>query len=306
MKPRPHKVLKFIFNVANNKTHFFFWLFIRFVSAIFPLITIYQFSNVIKLIETKQTPSAVFNAIIWIFIVRIVDNVLRLKSITNIETDIALITFDIHNFFLINLKTETKEARHSAVQAIRNFTEASSATLNLIKQPGIDSFVSFLFIPAILYFLDFHTFVFTVAYIAIYLFTDYYTTQHYARLKDVLNYKTENYYAKVQESNDFDLEQKTWSRHLTRFSSWAYTEWSLLQNMSVFFYALILVYLVGLTTSGNQDLSTIVLIMGYVSQTQVFLNSFSNINDSLTDMLVGLERLANNQSVAALSLDDLL
>lgn len=306
MKPRPRKVLHFIFNVVHNKSHFLFWLLVRFVSAIFPLITIYQFSNIIKLIETRQSPSAILNAIVLIFVVRIVDNFLRLKSVTRLEHEIADISFDIHNFFLSTLKTDTKEERHAAVQAVRNFADACSGTLNLIKQPGIDSLVSFLFIPVILFALDFRTFVLTIAYMAIYFFIDYYCTQHYARLKDILNYKTETYFAKLQESQDFDLEQKAWSRHFSRLARWGFTEWSLLQNLSVFFYSAIFLYLVVLTTNGSRQLSDVVLVMGYVSQTQVFLNSFSSINDSLTDMLVGLERLANNQSVSALSLDDLM
>lgn len=306
MKPRPHKVLKFIFNVANNKFNFFFWFFVRFVSAIFPLITIYQFSNVIKLIETGQSPTLIFQAIILIFVVRIIDNILRLKSVTRLENEIAELSFDIHNFFLSSLKIAVKEDRLAAVQAVRNFADASSVTLNLVKQPGIDSLVSFIFIPVILFFLDFHTFTLTTAYIIIYFFIDYYCTQHYARLKDTLNYKTESYFARLQENQDFELEQKALGRHFNRLTRWGFTEWSLLQNLSVFFYSAIFIYLVVLTTNGQRQLSDVVLIMGYVTQTQVFLNSFSSINDSLTDMLVGLQRLAANGSVSVLSLDDLI
>ena len=69
---------------------------------------------------------------------------------------------------------------------------------------------------------------------------------------------------------------------------------------------IIFLYLVTLTANGSKQISDVVLIMGYVSQTQIFLNSFSNIQDSLTDMLVGLERLALNKSVSAISLEDLI
>jgi len=47
------------------------------------------------------------------------------------------------------------------------------------------------------------------------------------------------------------------------------------------------------------------LVMGYVTQTQVYLNSFSTIKDSLTDMLV-LDRLAQNPTVSTVDLDDLI
>lgn len=306
MKPRPHKVIGFIYKVAKQKKPLFFWLLVRFVSAILPLITIYQFSDVIKQVETGGPIDQILISVVWIFIIRVVDNILRLRSITRLEHEISNISFDIHNYFLTSLKTDTKEERHAAVQAIRNFADASSVTLNIIKQPGIDSLVSFLFIPVILYTLDFRTFVLTIAYILIYFAVDYYTTAHYAELKDHLNYKTESYYAKLQESDDFDLEQRSWSRNYNRVTNWGFTEWSFLQNISVLFYSLILFYLIYATSSGVQHVSRLVLIMGYVTQTQVFLNSFSSIQDSVTDMLVGLERLAANQYVSTIDLDDLI
>jgi len=46
--------------------------------------------------------------------------------------------------------------------------------------------------------------------------------------------------------------------------------------------------------------------MGYATQTQTFLNSFSQIKDSLTDMNVGLKHLAKNQSISSVNLEDLI
>ena len=305
MNRKSRKVIAFILKLITNKSSFFFWLFVRFISAILPLITIYQFSGIIKLIEQHQSFNQIALAVLLLFIVRVIDNTLRLKSITKLEYEITSISFDIHNLFLAGIHCETKEERHSAVQAIRNFADASSTTLNLIKQPGVDSFVAVLFIPIILLFVDFQIFTVTIAYILIYYFIDYYTTQRYANLKDILNGKTEAYYAKLQDSGDFDLEQKTWSRHFNRVTSWGFSEWSLLQNTAVFFYSVILLYLVSLTVSGSKQLSDVILIMGYVSQIQVLLNSFSSIQDNLSDMNVGLQRLAKNTSISAINLNDL-
>jgi len=306
MDRRSYRVISFILQLATNKTSFFFWLFVRFVSAILPLITIYQFSNVVSLLEAKSAFEPIFWALIWIFIVRIIDNFLRLKSITKLEYEISAISFDIHNFFLSDLKTEAKSERHEIVQSIRNFADASSVTLNLIKQPGIDSIVSICLIPPILFFLDFKVFILNFAYIFVYTAIDIYTTQRYAHLKDILNTHTETYYAKLQDSNDFDLEQKSWSRHFQRLANWGHTEWFSLQNTAVIFYCAILLYLIYLVTNGTKQVSDLVLIIGYVTQTQVLLNSISSIKDSLTDMLVGLERLAKNQTVSAIDLDDLI
>jgi hypothetical protein len=306
MTPQTRKVLIFIFRVISRKTQFFFWLFIRFLSAFFPLITIYQFSAVIGLLEQKADYHTILIAVILIFVVRLIDNYLRLQSVTRLENVIGDITFDIHNYFLSDLKAETKEDRHAAIQAVRNFADASSMTLNLIKQPGIDSLVSFVFIPVALLFLDIRIFVLTVSYLLIYTFIDQFTTQHYAHLKDIQNTKTESYYAKLQESNDFDLEQTSYTRHFNRLAKWSFTEWFALQNTAVIFYSLILFVLIPGVLNGSMDISTVVLIMGYVSQTQILLNSLSQIKDSLTDMLIGLQHLANNHAVSTINLDDLI
>jgi len=300
------KVIQFIFKLASDKRPLFFWMFVRFVSAILPLITIYLFSEIVKLLEESASLNSVISMVIIIFIVRILDNYLRLKSITKLEEVISNIGFDIHNFFLSELKTESKTERAATVQAIRNFSDASTLTLNLIKQPGIDSIVSLVLIPAIIFFVDFKVFVITIASMIIYFFIDAFTTQKYSHLKDILNTKTEIYYAKLQESNDFDLEQTAWCRHFSRITHWGFTEWFTLQNTAVFFYSLTLLYLISQVTTGQKPISDVVLLMGYSTQTQTLLNSFSQIKDSFADMFVGLQHLAKNGSVSVIDLDDLI
>lgn len=306
MNRETRKVFAFVLKIISDRTGLFFWTTIRFISAILPLLTIYLYSLIIKQLETKLSWSAVFLTIILTFIVRIVDNYLRLISITRLEKVISDIGFDIHNFFLSDLQSESKEDRHAAVQAIRNFSDASSVTLNLIKQPGIDSVVSFLIIPVILFAVDFPSFVITIAYVSVYFLIDTYTTQRYAQLKDIQNSKTEAYYAKLQDSNDFDLEQTSYTRHFSRLCKWGFTEWFALQNSAVFFYCLNLLYLVHGVSTGQQDISHLVLVMGYTTQTQTFLNSFSQIKDSFTDMDVGLKHLAKNKAISSVSLEDLI
>jgi len=213
------KVFKFVLSIISDRRGLFFWTFIRFLSAILPLLSIYLYSLIIKQLELKLAFNTVITTIILTFIVRLVDNYLRLLSITRLEKVISDISFDIHNFFLTDLESESREDRHAAVQAIRNFSDASSVTLNLIKQPGVDSIVSFLIIPVILFIVDFPSFVITIAYVSIYFLIDTYTTQRYSDLKDIQNSKTEAYYAKLQDSNDFDLEQTSFTRHFNRLAS---------------------------------------------------------------------------------------
>ncbi len=306
MSPETKKVFTFVLKIVSDKTGLFFWSFIRFISAILPLLTIYLYSVVVGQLEQKLSFMVVLTTVLITFVVRLVDNYLRLLSITRLEEVISNIGFDIHNFFLTDLESKSKEHRHATVQAIRNFSDASSVTLNLIKQPGIDSLVSILFIPVILFFTDFPSFVITIAYIIVYFFIDTYTTQRYSELKDIQNTKTEAYYAKLQDSNDFDLEQTSFTRHFRRLCHWGFVEWFTLQNAAVFFYCLNLLYLIYSVYTGKKDISGLVLVMGYVSQTQTFLNSFSQIKDSLTDMNIGLKHLAKNEAISSVSLEDLI
>lgn len=298
--------ISLVFKIIQNKKRFFFWLTIRLFSALLPLLSTYLFSKVIADIENKTVFSSIFFLILLILIVRIIDNISRLRSIFKLDECISDIGFDIHNYFVKDLAAETKEERHKSIQAIRNFADAANVTLSLLKQPGIDSLVSLLIIPVILFFVDFKVFVLEICYILIYLIIDHYTTQKYSKYRNIQNTKIENYYGKLQETNDIELEQKTFTRHFTRLSNWNFIEWSLLQNTAVFFYTLILAYCIIAVFSGYKQISDVVLIMGYIVSTQTFLNSFSDIRDSLADTTVAIEHLANNKNISVLDFNDLV
>ncbi len=297
--------ISLVFKIIQNKKRFFFWLTIRLFSALLPLLSTYLFSKVIADIENKTVFSSIFFLILLILIVRIIDNISRLRSIFKLDECISDIGFDIHNYFVKDLAAETKEERHKSIQAIRNFADAANVTLSLFRQPGIDSLVSLLIIPVILFFVDFKVFVLEISYILVYMVIDHYTTQKYSQYRSLQNTKIENYYGKLQETNDMELEQKTFTRHFTRLSNWNFIEWSLLQNTAVFFYTLILAYCIIAVFSGYKQISDVVLIMGYIVSTQSFLNSFSDIKDSLTNTTVAVEHLAKNKSIAVLDFNDL-
>lgn len=306
MTRNTRKLILFVLKIIRRESIFFFWLFVRFISALFPLVTVYLFSRAVNLIESDATLNQILVFIGVILAVRIIDNFTRLISVSRLEYHISNIGFAIHNIFIQGLTTDTKEERHESVQAIRNFADATCLTLRLLRQPGVDSLVSLVAIPIILFFVDFQVFIMVIAYIVIYYFIDTYTTQHYRYLRDIQNTKTEVYYAKIQESDDVDLEQNSFTRHFNRLAKWIFTEWFLLQNTAVLFYAFIFLYLIYNVIHGQKDLSTLVLVMGYVTSVQAYLNSFSEIKDSLTDMDVALEHLAKNKTISALDLDDLM
>ncbi|MFA6184575.1 MAG: hypothetical protein WCT51_01535 [Candidatus Shapirobacteria bacterium] len=306
MSKKTHQVVKLIFDLIQNKHNFIFWVGIRFLSTFLPLVTIYLFSKTINLVEIKSDFSAIFFSILIIFTVRIFDNFVRIKSVTKLDECISDINFDIHNYFIKDIKNETKLERHESIQTIRNFADATAWTLRLFRQPGIDSFVSLFTIPFIILFVDFKVFILEIVYITVYYFIDHYTTQRYINFKDIQNTKIESYYAKLHETNDVDLEQKTFSRNFARLCNWCFTEWFTLQNTAVFFYTLIFAYLIISVSSGTKLISDLVLIMSYIASTQVYLNSFSEIKDSLADMSVSVDHIAKNKSITAIDFDDLV
>ena len=295
-----------IINMTTDKKSLFVWLFVRFLSAFFPLLSVYLFSLVVKFLETNQSPTKIIQLISLIFFIFVADNLTRLISTTKLDFVISNIQNDIQNIFSTGVKFRDKQNRHKSVQAIRNFTDAVSETLTIFKQPGIDSFVSFLTIPVILFFLDFKVFILQLAYMLTYLWIDVYTTERYVVIKNKHNAKIEAYYAKFQDSHDFKKEQRQLTLQFKKLCSWAFTEWFILQNSAKFFYTIILLYLVLSVSLGFHDISDLVLIMGYVTSTQAFLNSMSSIKDSLANTKVALDRLSNSRHHLAIDFDDLV
>ena len=295
-----------MWQIIQNKKRFLFWFTVRFFSVFLPLLTIYLFSKVINLVELKADFSSIFFLILVTLAIKIIDNFTRLRSVTKLDECISDIGFDIHNYFIKDLKSETKLERNESIQAIRNFSDATALTLKLLRQPGIDSIISLITIPFIILSVDARISILEVVYIIVYFVIDYYTTQRYVILKDFQNTKVESYYAKFQETNDIDLEQRTFSRHYTRLSNWFFTEWFTLQNTAVFFYILIFVYLIISVYTGTKLISDLILIMTYVASTQTYLNSSSEVKDSLADVDVAVSHLAKNKAISVIDFDDLV
>jgi hypothetical protein len=306
MTPETRRVLKFVFKLVYDRYSFFFWLFVRFLSALFPLFSVYLFSRTIQMLEQGTNLSHVFWQLFFILLVFILDNFTRLISVHQLQFIISNTEFAIHQFFLIGLSQKDKFIRHEAIQSIRNFAEAARTTLELIRQPGIDSFVSLLSIPAILFFLDFKVFILEIAYIVIYYFTDVYTTQKYISLREIQNIRTEVYFAKLQDSNEVSRESGSYTKNFAKLCAWGFWEWFTLQNIAVIFYSLTLFYLTLSVSGGAKHISDLVLIIGYIGQTQTHLNSFSAIKDRLADTQVALLRLARSRHILSLHLKDLV
>ncbi len=306
MHKKTFKIIKLIWQIIQKKQRLVFWFTIRFFSVFLPLLAIYLFSKTISLVETKADFSTIFFLVLIILAVKIIDNFARIKSITKLDECISEIVFDIHNYFIKDIKSETKLERHESIQAIRNFADATAWTLKLLRQPGVDSIISLITIPIIIFTVDARISILEIVYIIVYYIIDYYTTQRYVILKDFQNTKTESYYAKFQETNDIELEQKTYDRHFVRLSSWFFTEWFTLQNTAVFFYILILGYLVLSVYTGTKMISDLVLVMTYVTSTQTYLNSASDVKDSLADVNVAINHLAKNKAISVIDFDDLV
>ena len=306
MSKETRSTLRCILTFVTNKNGFFFWFFIRLLSAVLPLYTIYLFGQSVKLLEDHALPSELILNITLILFVRLIDNYTRLLSIHKLEYLINQTEFAVHQILLAGLKSKTKHERHQNIQAVRNLSEAVRTALYVIRQPGLDSLVSFIMTPIILYFLDFKVFIFVNVYILVYHFIDIFTTERYSRLKDIQNAYTEKYFAKLQDTNDVRTELSAYSKNYLKLCNWGFWEWTLLQNTAVIFHVAILFYLIYSVSLGQKQISDLILIMGYVGNTQIFLNNLSTIKDTLTDTNVALLRLAKNRHISAINLSDLV
>lgn len=166
------------------------------------------------------------------------------------------------------------------------------------KQPGVDGFVSLIYIPLILYFLDFKIFIIEIVYILIYYFTDFYATDIYTTIKESQNKKIESYYAKLQSSNDLAYETTMLNKEYARLNHHGFWEWFSLQTIAVIFYTLIFLYLSLSVINGQKQISDIFLITSYIASTQVFLNSISQVKDGLANTKVAILRLAKSKNTA--------
>lgn len=298
-------IIKLIFKLLSHRSAFFFWLFVRFVSALFPMLSIYLFSRVIKFLENGTSVTELLRLVGLILFIYIIDNFTRLLSIHKLASLISQTELGIHQFLVIGLSSKDKKIRHSTIQAIRNFGEAVRTTLEIVRQPGVDSFVSIITIPIILFFLDFRIFVIEIAYVALYYFIDVFTTERYSRLKNIQNERTEEYYAKFQDSNRISKESAAYINQFVKMCNWGFIEWFSLQSIAVTFYSFVLLFLSLSVLKGDKQISDLVLIMGYLSSTQVFLNNISTVKDRLTDAKVALLRLADSPYISAVNFSDL-
>lgn len=306
MRSETREIIRFILKLISNKTSFFFWFLIRLISSIFPLISIYLFSQVIGLLETKNNLNEILTLVFIILLIYFLENFSKFLSVYKLEHLITRIQLDVHNFLIPGLSLKDKNSRYQAIQAIRNFSEAVRTTLELIRQPGVDSAVFLIATPIILYFFDFKIFILEIAYIITFYFVDLYTTQRHARLKDLQNSKTEDYYATLQNSNDVSFEEKQFSRVHQKICDWSFIEWFSLSNISIIFYCLILGYLASQVFYNSKDIADLILVSGYIASTQIFLNSLSSLRDKLSDTKVTLYRLAKSDAVTTIDFDDLV
>lgn len=288
--------IKYILHFIEDKRSFAFWFFIRILSVLIPPVSIYLFSRVIKCLETNCDFQRILFLIIITFISYIIDNFLRLLSIHQLQYLINKSESDIQLFFVRSLHAQRKRDRHQAIQSIRNFSEAARLTMEYIKQPGIDGFVSLFYLPLIIFFLDFKVFIFEIAYILIYYFADIYTTEVYSKIKEVQNKRLETYYAKLQDTNDVAFETTLLNKEYLHLTYWGFWEWFSLQNIAVTFFTIVFAYLVIEVYKGQKHISDIFLIASYLTSTQVFLNSISQVKDGLANTKVALSRLSQSKS----------
>lgn len=306
MTKETRNAIRLILRLMNRRAIFFFWLFVRAFSVLIPPLSLYLVSLIIHALETQQSDSYLLSLIALVFITFIFDNLTRLLSLSRLQFLINKTETDIQKYLISGLQTKDKPKRHETIQTIRNFTDATRMTMEVLIQPGIDGFISLFYLPLLLFIIDFKVFVIQIAYILVYFAIDTYTTEKYQHLKSTQNRRIEDYYAKLQDSNHLVHERSLLNREYNHLNRWFFWEWITLQNAAVTFYTIVLIYLVITVRLGSKHISDVFLITGYLTSTQVFLNSISAVKDRLADTKVALARLIKTKASSIVDFDDLI
>lgn len=306
MTAKTREVIKFILKLISNKTMFLFWLFVRLLVSLIPLYTIYLFSRLVNLLITFAPVQQVSNIVLIFAVMFFAENFFKHKANIKLQEIFSNTEFSIHRFLTIGLRTKNKDLRHEAIQSIRNFAEAVRHTLEILRQPGLDSIVSLLITPVILFFIRPLYFWIVIPYIIIYYLFDCYTTRRYTKFKDVQNARVEAYYAKLQDSNNITEEEKKFNHAHNALCKWSFLEWFNLSNISLFFYLTIIILTLISIVKGHRPVSDIVMVRGYLVLIDANLLSLSVVKDRLTDTRVALDRLSRSKKFLSIDLSDLM
>lgn len=285
------QVKKIIINAFKSK-RLFFWFFIRFISSFGPLAVTYLFAYGVEVIEEGRG----FNDIILVFfallLVESTEHILRILSKTRVVymTEYAII--NIQEELIKNVpKDDPKRKEH--VQTLRNLTQSIRRFVIKFKDSGIPALVSFVSIPVILFFVDVKIFYLQVALMVIYMIITYVSASIYEKRYEDLDHSREDYFSNIHSHNHIDPLAAIVRNNVKNLNDLIFVNWVSLQNIISVFKFITIYLVVKDIMIGAHNVSSLILIVGYVRESKVFLNDMTSMFELYMQVKAGIKRVVS-------------
>lgn len=283
------QVKKIIISSFKSKK-LFFWFSVRFISSFGPLLITYLFAYGIEVIEEGRS----FNDIILVFfallIVESTEHILRILSKTRIVylTEFALI--NIQEDLIKNVSKEDSK-RKERVQTLRNLTQSIRRFIIKFKDNGIPAIVSFVSIPIILFFVDVKIFYLQITLMVIYMIITYVFSNIYEKRYESLDHSREDYFSGIHNHNHIDPLASIVRHNVKNINNLIFINWVSLQNIISVFKFVVIFLVVKDIMIGVHNISSLVLIVGYVRKSKIFLNDLTSMFELYMQVKAGIRRV---------------
>lgn len=287
---KPAQIRKIIFNIFNTRV-FWFWVFVRLISTFGPILITYIFARGVKALETHQPIDRIIQIFFILLLVRLFANMLRIAS----KTRIALYT----EGYIVGIQERLAETidppkpkRKEIIQALRNLTQGVRKFVEYFYNNGLQAIVSFVSIPIILFFIDKKIFLIEIIAIVIYLLITYVFSIKYEKEYEHFDKSREKYFSKLLDTNRVESKANILVTIFRRVQDLLLVEWLTLQNFIALFELLILSIIAIDFVNGTKQIHHLILIMGYVKETHVFLNALTSTVERYMQIEAGIEMVS--------------
>lgn len=286
-------------NFKNKKV--IFWVLVRILSAFGPLIATYLFADAVSAIENAKPVTLVLQVVGLLLLVECCEHLLRLSSKTRISGYTESVLIDIHEDLAKDFVVDSPH-RKELIQAFRNYTKAIRDLVTYLYNNGLQGFVSFAFIPVILFFIDIKIFFIQIILMLFYMIVTLWFARLYEKKYENFDKSREYYFAALIERNNVEAEASYIRKNSFVVENVTFFNWFTLQNIISFVSVLIFVLVVRDIYNGTKQIADLILIVGYSKETKVFLNDISGSIEKLMQVKAGAERVVAISKKESLSI----
>ena len=266
------------------------WLGVRILASFGPLAVTYIFSKAIEAIELGHSFNVVLEFFLWLLFIEVAEHLLRLssKSMLGYYGEIALIKIQQQGVELLH---PSSKVRNELVQALRNLTQALRRFVMFSYNNGIQGLVSFASVPILLFFIDKRVFVVQVVLIVLYLIFNVYISKIYEQKFEKYDESREYYFSALLANKGTVKPANYVFKYFARVQKVFFINWFSVQNLVTLFIFIVTYIALKDLFVGTKNISDLILIVGYMKESKMFLNNITGLLARLMEIDAGVERL---------------